>query len=792
MAVSLATALAVATLAYLAVSQPDKAHAAPSTPLLTADPVPTWQTNGIVWALEEVNGVVYVGGNFTAVRPPGAPKGQREVARKNLAAFDAATGALLPLSHTFTSPTFTYSGSPDWSCNVNKAARTFTCDTIYQLKKSPDGSQIYASGDFTWVDGKDRRKMAAFSTANAKTANPALTGFRVYGTNGRVKALAVSATTVYAGGEFTATGSPAVSRTRLAAFNRTTGATLPWAPTATADGAPANSGSKSFRFTPVLSMVLSPDKTRVIVAGNFFSINGTQVHGVAGLDAATGARSPWAPSFNLPATSFAPYLTVDEDTVYAAADGYGTFDGRWAINPTTGQTKWVDWCRGASSGLAVMGDVLYSGSHAHNCRVDAIMEGGFGEMYPHRIFRLMATSTKDAAPVIQHWFPSTNGGDPAIPSNESPSKQGTRVMLTAGNTVWLGGQFTLVNGLPQQGLTRFTRTAKSFKPIRPDTPKLASTAPGTVHVAWRGAEDFDDETLAYEVFRGNTLVHRVTKAGKPWDEPSFGWTDTGLAPGSSVSYQVRAVDSRGTASTKSFIATTTVAATAQPYSNAVLNDNPSDYWRMDEAAGPTLNSLGGPAATAGPGLAYGGGSAVATQSTGRSIYFNGTNSGQAYGQRVEYSPKEVTVEMFFLTRGSGKLIGFGQQKGLQNSGAYDRHLYVNAYGQLTFGVVATGVGLGTVTSPRAYNDGAWHHVAATFGPAGMWLYVDGVAVAARGDAKTADAFYAGVWRLGGDQVAGWPLAGASNPVAFMDEVAIYPRQLAPADIARHYNAARTG
>ncbi|NEC92741.1 DUF5979 domain-containing protein, partial [Streptomyces sp. SID12501] len=39
----------------------------------------------------------------------------------------------------------------------------------------------------------------------------------------------------------------------------------------------------------------------------------------------------------------------------------------------------------------------------------------------------------------------------------------------------------------------------------------------------------------------------------------------------------------------------------------------------------------------------------------------------------------------------------------------------------------------TVTSPRSYNDGEWHHVVATQGASGMTMYVDGVPVGARCD-----------------------------------------------------------
>src|SRR6476619_2942233 len=59
-------------------------------------PDATYQTNGRVRAIAYAGGVVYIGGTFTSVRPPGAPLGSGEVARNRLAAFDESTGALLP------------------------------------------------------------------------------------------------------------------------------------------------------------------------------------------------------------------------------------------------------------------------------------------------------------------------------------------------------------------------------------------------------------------------------------------------------------------------------------------------------------------------------------------------------------------------------------------------------------------------------------------------------------------------------------------------------------------------
>lgn len=44
-------------------------------------------------------------------------------------------------------------------------------------------------------------------------------------------------------------------------------------------------------------------------------------------------------------------LVIDNDTVYASAEGAGTFDGRLALNPDDGELRWVDNCRGATQAL---------------------------------------------------------------------------------------------------------------------------------------------------------------------------------------------------------------------------------------------------------------------------------------------------------------------------------------------------------------------------------------------------------------------------------------------------------
>ena len=113
---------------------------------VSSTPLSAWQTNGIVFALAYANGVLYVGGQFTSVRPPGAPLGTGEVARSYLAAFNSATGALI----TSFNPVLT-----------NVAGQSNP--GVYSLAVSPDGKTLYAGGTFDHVNGAYHDNLAAIS-----------------------------------------------------------------------------------------------------------------------------------------------------------------------------------------------------------------------------------------------------------------------------------------------------------------------------------------------------------------------------------------------------------------------------------------------------------------------------------------------------------------------------------------------------------------------------------------------------------------------------------------------------
>lgn len=87
----LTAALALAA-AALGIVGPPPATALQPPVGITAGNLPTYQTNGIVWAMAQSGGDVFAGGTFSTIRPPGAAAGTSETAAGNFASFNAATG----------------------------------------------------------------------------------------------------------------------------------------------------------------------------------------------------------------------------------------------------------------------------------------------------------------------------------------------------------------------------------------------------------------------------------------------------------------------------------------------------------------------------------------------------------------------------------------------------------------------------------------------------------------------------------------------------------------------------
>ena len=89
-------------------------------------------------------------------------------------------------------------------------------------------------------------------------------------------------------------------------------------------------------------------------------------------------------------------------------------------------------------------------------------------------------------------------------------------------------------------------------------------------------------------------------------------------------------------------------------------------------------------------------------------------------------------------------------------------------------------GPGWLSTPGTYNDGAWHHVAATYDGATLSIYVDG--------AVAASAARSGAVATGTSPVQVGQRTNFGGWQGSLDEVAFYDHALAPARLQAHYNA----
>ncbi|MCY0904971.1 LamG-like jellyroll fold domain-containing protein [Arthrobacter sp. H14-L1] len=769
--VSVAVALSVAAVAVPA-AMADTAPvdpANPATPLtVSADALPTVQIDGIVWQQAIIGNTAYAVGQFTTARPAGSAPGTNTVARNNILAYDLTTGNLI---NSFTA-------------SLNGMAKTIVA--------SPDGTRLYVGGAFSQVNGVARPYVAALTPSTG-----ALISSWAPKVNSRVVAITASNDKVYMGGWFSGVGS--VSRTKLAAVTAANATLLPWNPV------PAGGD--------INTMLLSPDSSKVVVGGSFTTLNGSSDpgYGLGALDTLNGGLLPWAANGlirNGGAKASILSLSSDGPNIYgtgyvfgAGGNLEGTFSADWA----TGSIKWVEDCHGDTYGVYAAETAVYTVSHAHYCgNIGAFPQTSPTWTFHHALaFSKAATGTITNDPYGYYNFAGTP--DPSLlqwyPDLEvgTFTGQSQAAWNVTGNSdyVILGGEFPKVNGKAQQGIVRFAK--KDIAPNKEGpqingsaaNPSVASLSSGTARVSWTANWDKDNQNLTYQLVRDGktaTPVYTTTKLSNFWQRSAMGYLDTGLMPGSTHTYQVVAVDPFGNTS-KSQAVSVTVAATGSlsAYAQGVLQDGASAYWRLGEPSGSTaIDWAGWSDAALGSGVTRGAAGAVIGDSNTASS-FNGTNAGYGATQTIVQGPDTFTTEAWFKTTSNrgGKIIGFGNSA-TGDSGSYDRHVYMDNSGKLIFGVYTGNTQ--TLQSASNYNDGQWHQVVASMGSNGMSLYIDGKRIGQRADVTSGQS-YSGGWRIGGDNLNGWPSQPASSYFSGdLDEVAVYPTVLSLSQVQNHYQA----
>ncbi len=518
---------------------------------VTADALPTVQIDGVVWTQVVVGNTVYAGGRFGYARPAGAAPDQQRTRRYNILAFDIRTGELVT---TF-------------APKVN--------GVVHTLAKSPDGKTLYLGGEFTSVNGSKRSRFAAVSTDRG-----ALRGIAP-AFNSHVRVIMAVGDKVFVGGSFTRVGK--AKRSRLAVLNARTGKVGSWAP-------------KADNY--VRAMTVTPDRKSVVVGGAFRKLNKTSVYGMGKLSVKSGKVRSWAASStirNYGQKSAITSLTTDGVKIYGSGYKYGggNYEGAFALDPRTGRILWLQDCRGDTYQVAVANNRVYSVGHAHNCQ----SIGAFGEVKP-LAYRVLAATTNATGKVVPNSNPSYNEfvGRPApslvnwfpelTPGSFTGQSQAAWSVVATGSYVVLGGEFTAVNGVRQQGLVRFPaqRLAPNkqgpFGTGSASAPSVETRADGTATIRWRAGYDRDDQNLSYTVLRNGVAVGALSAVSQFWNRPNLSFIDAGLKAGTKYKYEVLISDpDSNTAVTGS--TTVITAAAAQAPAAAAPDDTSTEEMAAD-------------------------------------------------------------------------------------------------------------------------------------------------------------------------------------------------------------------
>ena len=739
--------------------------------VVTADPLPTVQIdNGYVWSQAMIGNTVYAVGGFENARAPLASPGTNLIPRSNVLAYDITTGNLLPFAP-----------------QVNGVVRA--------VAASPDGSRVYIGGSFNTVNGQTRFNFAALDATTGQLVpgfNPSIGGSGVY-------AMAVLGDTVYMTGLFTQANG--VARTNLAAFATSNGALRPWAPTIDLQGD---------------AMVIDPGGAHVIVGGRFYLTNGVVQRGLAPLHPVTGAiDTAWAASDTVingwnsgtsagRAGIFA--LAVDDSGVYGtgwvfANTTVGNLEGVFAAEAGTGEIRWVADCHGDHYGVFSTGEIVYATSHTHQCDTVGLAPELSPRTYRYvEAFSATAEGTLTRSPSVSSIYKDWSGTPAPEPyawypdfliGHTSGLNQAGLHMIGNGEFLAVAGEFVGVNNQRYEGIVRFSTNPPGGANQGPriassawGAPTGASVVAGRVRVTIPSNWDRDDRDLRYELRRGGTVVQTQTVGSGWWPQsrPTVAFDDTGLTPGASYSYTVRAVDGDGNAVTSQSTTVTVSAGETSAYIDTVLDDGARHYLPL----GSIRSDYGGGGSPVfGSGVASVSPGAVAGVTGETASSFSGSSNGFVATAASPNPPAAFSAEVWFQTttaRG-GKLIGYGNASS-GSSSSYDRHVYMQNDGRLTFGVYPGGVR--TITSSASYNDGRWHHVVATQSTEGISLFVDGQLIAHDASVTTAQS-YNGYWRIGGDNLSGWPSRPTSDWFSGrIDEAAIYPSAMTSGQIAERY------
>ena len=398
---------------------------------------------GLALAVAEAGNRVFIGGEFAGLVPPSPNQKAYAAApvssRPYLAALDVATG--LPLY---------------WDVHPD--------DAVLALAVSADGRTLYVGGRFNQIAGAPASHLAAIDIESG-TQVPA---FKPPALDDPVKALALFGNTLYVGGGFHTVGD--AQRDQVAAFDATTGALRDGFVPPTNNGGyyqghtgtPTSGGSND---GTVHDLGVTSDGRYLVVGGDFLDVDGHG--GLIILDAGTGASAPWQPEMDRPVFGVAMW-PGDNRTFFVSTGGSGGTVQAFRIDDAG----------------AVLGDSASDHHHRHS---SGSSDRGTPPLWIHRTDgdSTDVVTTTERVILVGHYDyvlgnntfchgSTCQGGRPGdVPNRHisvfEPSggaqdlgftgqlntPQGPYAALVGANSLYVVGDFTECNGIPQPGFVQF-------------------------------------------------------------------------------------------------------------------------------------------------------------------------------------------------------------------------------------------------------------------------------------------------------------------------------------------------
>ena len=201
-------------------------------------------------------------------------------------------------------------------------------------------------------------------------------------------------------------------------------------------------------------------------------------------------------------------------------------------------------------------------------------------------------------------------------------------------------------------------------------------------------------------------------------------------------------------------------STLSTYTTGVNALGPANYWALNDPGSvsyegsvpgaTTSTTLADASGNGNTGTAEGGSTLGATGPTAlgvsSAVALNGS-TGYVQTTNSYANPEGFSLVAWFKSSSTsgGTIMGFANVQGNGTPAEWDRLLWIDNTGHLVWGVYNNA--FDEITSPSAYNNGAWHMVVAEVGSSGTQLYVDNTEVASNASYTTAQS-YTGYWHLG--------------------------------------------